>query len=382
MKCIHCGDNSTYPQRSSNGQRCPTCQHPFAFEPKGSPLGVSDPLFQKCIEAVSQEGTLQFTERHLYYEFSRRVHKKAVRIPPPYGWAAAGLGAGGGLGAILGFPFLLPVGIIGMIAACVVGAKSGKNHPQGRISPLSFDAFRSDYLTRWRQTHGDISGLLMSPSPSVGPPPSRAETLEEAPDITAYSFDRVLVVDHADVAAMLVANRFHFENNCAIVSLDRRFPANGRFEQVLTMLGRNPLLMVFALHNGSVEGLQTVQTLREEGWFPNPTVRIADLGLRPRDAEKSAMLLCKEGPQTLSKAARAGLQAEEIRFLEEGYTIEIEAMRPAKLMRAIYQAFGQMVTVGPDGGLVMGDTAPGIWVGDGYRGYGSGDGVYAADSFG
>ncbi len=377
MKCIHCGNDSTYRQRVANGKRCETCRHPFAFEPKTNPLSVSDPLFKKCIAEVSAEGTLQFTARQLYYEFARRVQKKTAYVPPLFGWTAAGIGASAGIGAIIGFPVLVPLGIAGAVITLVVGGKAGAKKPHARVPVKSFGAFRADYLIPWGQTHGEIPGLLpgLSPTRVAG----LSATPAGPPDLTAYSFDRALIVDSGEVAALLVANRFHFENNCAILSLDKRFPANGRFEQVRDMLRRNPRLIVFALHNASATGMRTVGALREPDWFPDPEIRVADIGLRPRHTDKSRILLCKEDSATLPAETRAVLDKNEAAWLEAGFTAELEAMRPAKLMRAIYQAFGQMVTVGPDGGFVLVDTGPGIWAGEGY---GSDSGVYAADSFG
>lgn len=377
MKCIHCGNDSTYPQRSANGKKCTTCHHPFAFEPRTDPLSVSDALFQKCIQEVSSEETLKFTEHQLYYEFARRTQKKSVHIPEPFGWSAACLGAGGIVGAAAGFPLLIPCGIAAAIVACVVGANVGKKKPQTRVVKTLFGEFHRGYLSPWVETHGKIQGLLPElPRKRVlfssEPPPG-------APDIMAYSFDRALIVERAEVAAMLVANRFHFENNCAILSLDKRFPTEGRFDLVLDMLRRNPRLIVFALHNASLEGMTMVSSLRDPDWFPDPTIRIADIGLRPRHAQKSALLLNKRDPQTLPPEVRAVLDKSEASWLEDGFVAGLEVMRPARLMRAIYQAFSQMVTVGPDGTLILVNSGPGIWVGDGY---GSETGIYAADSFG
>ena len=53
MKCIHCGSDTKYPVRASNGGRCGSCQHPFAFDPKVNTedgVAISDGLFQRVIE--------------------------------------------------------------------------------------------------------------------------------------------------------------------------------------------------------------------------------------------------------------------------------------------------------------------------------------------
>jgi hypothetical protein len=381
MKCIHCGSDTTYPQRSSNGRRCATCLHPFAFEPKTDPYSVSDPLFQKCLSDVSAEGTLQFTARELYYELGRRLIKKSVHIPKPFGWTAAGLGAGGIIAGIAVSPVLIPVGIVGAIIAVAVGANAGKKTPRARVLTKPFVSFENDYLMPWIRTHGEPWGLIAS-IPSGRNATPKASPAGDPPDLGSYSFDRALIVDKAEVAAMLVYNRFHFENNCAILSLDGRFPQNGRFDQLRDMLRRNPRLIVFGIHDASAQGLTMPQRLRAPDWFPDPQVRILDLGLRPKHAIKANMLLQQQqSPAGIPAEARMGLDKEETAWLEAGYTAELEAMRPQKLMRAIYTAFNQMTTVGPDGDIIIVDSGPGIWVYDSTPGYAM-DGVYGSDSFG
>ena len=74
--------------------------------------------------------------------------------------------------------------------------------------------------------------------------------------------------------------------------------------------------------------------------------------------------------------------SEEIAWLELGNTAELHALRPNKLMRAVYQGFakaGQVDTSSTDGGtdgVIYVDSGPSIWV------YDSGVDVYASDSFG
>jgi len=44
MKCIHCRNDAKYKDRSD--KKCPTCHHPFAFEPQtGDP--VTDSAFRR-----------------------------------------------------------------------------------------------------------------------------------------------------------------------------------------------------------------------------------------------------------------------------------------------------------------------------------------------
>jgi Pyridoxal-dependent decarboxylase, pyridoxal binding domain/Pyridoxal-dependent decarboxylase, C-terminal sheet domain len=57
------------------------------------------------------------------------------------------------------------------------------------------------------------------------------------PEVTAYSFDRVIVCDNPIVAQLLISNNFHFENNCAILTIDG-YPQS-IFGTTMEMLRRN-----------------------------------------------------------------------------------------------------------------------------------------------
>ena len=170
---------------------------------------------------------------------------------------------------------------------------------------------------------------------------------------------------------MLVANNFHFENNCAILSADG-YP-QGRSETVLAMLRRNPQLQVFTVHDASIPGCALPLTLRQERWFPDPGVSVLDLGLRPRHALALNLFTLGAGATVVPPALRDLLAAREVAWLEAGNLAEVAALRPARLMRAIYQGFAAQRT-GDGGG--SGDGAGGIWF------YSSGADVYAADTFG
>jgi hypothetical protein len=364
MKCIYCDSDTNYKTRQSNGSRCGSCGHAFAFEPRTNPLSMADMRFQKIVRDVSGDNTLFFTEKELWYEFNRNLWRRKF-WKAPWGGAAAATGLSGLVTAMAvhsGWPLLIG---IAAVVVCAVQSKRAPR-PSTRHPRLVLNAFLSDYLGRWLQTHGRIERLLPTLVPRPAPPPRGAE-----PDLTAYSFDRALVTDKADTAAMLVANNFHFENNCAILSADG-YPYDIA-ATVMTMLRRNPELKVFALHDASVEGCALSRRLREERWFPDPAIRITDLGLLPRHAQKLGMLTLADNALVIPTDLRVALTADEGDWLEKGERAELAAMRPARLMRAVYQGFARSNQVGGDSGT---GSDGGIWF------YDSGADVYAADSFG
>ena len=369
MKCIYCNTDTTYPVRRGSGGRCRSCLHPFAFEPKTDPLGVADGLFQGAVKDVSGDNAVFFTEGQLWYEFNRRLLRK--KVPNVTGGAVLITlsSIGGGIIALAAHTFW-PLAIItvpGMIGGAVLRARAKRAGPPPQHPRISDSDFRKKYLTRWGTIHGKIEKLLppVVPQPAPAAPPA---------DVAAFSFDRALVTDHVAVAAMLVANNFHFENNCAILSADGYPQHVGA--TLMTMLRRNPRLRVFALHNASEAGCGLPLELRREGWFPDPSVQVFDLGLRPSHILKMRPISLPGGSRTLPPALRATLAPEEAAWLEGGTSVELEVVRPAKLMRSIYQGFARADQAGSVGGGDMEGDGIIIW------GYDGGADIQAADSFG
>jgi hypothetical protein len=382
MKCIHCGTDSKLKERLD--QRCKSCRRQFAFEPRKDARRITDGAFQAAIMAVSGKGEHYFTERQLWYELNRRLLKKVFWRRP---WGPiAGTSVVGGIltvglsGGALIIPGVL-LGIGGLALGAAMSRRAASSSPQRPV--LEHGAYRLVYLDVWIATHGAPEKLVREEKTD------HDESRSLPPDVTQYSFDRALVVEDSQTAAMLVANRFHFENNCAILSIDG-FPFGKRRvlwtdgnsapvrDTVMDMLRRNPQLKVFALHSASLAGCTMPGQLRDQAWFPDSGVQLIDLGLRPSHAQKMRMMSLEASPVQLPDAVRGALQPDEVRWLEEGNSAELAAVRPAKLMRAIYQGFARAGKIGSTDGVAGTDTGGGFFI----WGYDGGADVYAADSFG
>jgi hypothetical protein len=381
MKCIHCGTDSKLRERTD--KRCPKCRHPFAFEPTSDPHRVTDGQFKNAIDRVSGYGKVLFTERNLWYEFNRRWMK-----PPfwrsPYGVLPL-VGAGGPVlfGALVDvqaalFPGSLLGGALGLAAGAFLNNRANKRAPAPPLPPpVSFDVFQQQYLKRWREVHGDVPGLLPVCERALPAMPTQVSA-----DVAAFSFDRAVVTDRWETAQMLVANRFHFEHNCAVLSRDG-YP-DGIADTVKEMLRRNPRLTVFALHDASPGGCLLPLALRDAEWFPESAIRIVDLGLRPETVRHLRIPALAGAPAQVPPRLAELLPAEDAAWLAEGHTAELAALRPAQVLRAAYQG---IVAAGPnDGsgggsGSGDGDTYYGggmIWIGS----PGGGGDTAAVDGFG
>ncbi len=190
-----------------------------------------------------------------------------------------------------------------------------------------------DWLKRWQVVNQEMPKLLPSPRQQL------SGTMVN-PDVTAYSFDRLVVCDRAEIAQLLISNNFHFENNCAVLSITG-YPES-IFDTTMQMLHRNPNLKVFVLHDCSPKGMGLVQRLQSsDRWFKNRNVLIIDIGLTPRQVLSAKGIFiqtseasAKEASQT-NRSQWQGLAPNEIKWLEAGNYVELESFTPQRLIQII-----------------------------------------------
>jgi hypothetical protein len=163
------------------------------------------------------------------------------------------------------------------------------------------------------------------------------------PEVTAYSFDRVVVCDTPEIVQLLISNNFHFENNCAILTIDG-YPQN-IFDTTMEMILRNPDLKVFTFYNCSPNGIELPHRLRvEEEWFPNLAIPIINVGILPRqimDNFNLTILRSSESAgisQRLAPSIRANLNPSEIAWLDAGRYLELESLSPQKIIHILQRA--------------------------------------------
>jgi hypothetical protein len=365
--------------------RCSICKHRFAFEPTKERPRVTDAQFLAAIDRVSGDGRLHFTERALWYEFNRKWMKPGFWRRPYGRLPLAGAALGAIVGAWIGAPYNAePLAAGGALAGLAAGTLAGlvmslwanATSPRPPRQPrIRYREFRRAYLGRWRAVHGDVPGLLSSRE--LEPP----RVPREVPaDVAAFSFDRAVVTDRWETAAMLVANRFHFEHNCAVLSLDG-YPGDVA-DTVRTMLRRNPGLTVFALHDASPAGCMLPLRLRDPAWFPDPSVRIVDVGLRPahvrrlglpalddRSSPEGTVLVIAPALQVMEareperedpRLAQV-LPPEDMAWLARRQVGELAALRPAQVMRVAFQGITAVAAADASGtSLVAGGNGSGV----------------------
>lgn len=431
MKCINCGTDNNFRDRTKNNRRCKRCQHQFVFDPKaGSPF--ADLFFKKKLETLSAENYNFFTKKQLSYFLENQFKRQPSANP--VSWFVQWIVLSSGLGVSL-VPFIavalvvlgydaaivwptyilltdvknfsnttiLAVLIWALICSGVTGLisfnqsssdieipKNRRNHARllqliGGFDVIVFTALffsfanllgglgfiifllgtgmglffiyigwqrwenqhdianafpvkskeLETWLNRWSQVNGEPEKLLPSPK-------EENSTTFVSPEISSYSFDRVIVCDRSAIAQFLLANNFHFEHNCAILSITG-YPQS-IFRTVLEMLKRNPKLTVYALHDASPRGVGLVNHLRNTPqWFGDRDIEIYDIGLRPSQIFSGRDFFVRNSAESqqqanqISVAVKQTLSPEEIEWLAKGNFVELESLKPRKLLQIIAQ---------------------------------------------
>jgi DNA-directed RNA polymerase subunit RPC12/RpoP len=325
VKCSACSQDIKYPERQDG--KCPKCGHRFVFEPRSGDK-LTDAAFDAAINRVSSMGSVKWTKDNLYYEIARKTRP--------------GSKLGSAVLAIIG-TCLFFVGLLAplfVLFGLVLWAVAFYKWPSVKIAltRAEFEAL----FNRWVAVNKDPKGLIVRKlEPAV---PSRKGKL--APDLGGYSFDRAVITDRRETADLLLANNFHFENNCAVLCVDG-YPERA-FDTVRAMLRKNKKLVVYVLHDVTVDGCLLARRLAEsKEWFKD-RARVVDVGLRPGHAGpfKGCWQL-----QSGTVMPQQELSAGEYKWLSQ-YTLELAVIRPEQVIKRLFRALSnkEQGDVSADGG--------------------------------
>ena len=433
MKCINCKTDNNLKARTANRGRCLRCNHQFAFEPTAmTGVKITDPMFAKAIADISVNDTLFFTPKQLFYLLDKRsrpkIYDQFYTIPGyliinivssifVFMWTAALFPEGslafmlgmfvinslliagtftasrssnypynqrqklaknlqiwGGIVLVFGigvtllsssFPLFLASSALGLLSI-YLGTRKIEKHP----------ANSQKFTIELNQFQGWINHWVLINSMTKLLPPPRALNANTAvsPDVSAYSFDRLVVCDRPEIAQFLIANNFHFENNCAVLSITG-YPQN-IFDTTMEMLRRNPDLKVYALHDCTPRGIGLVDHLRTSpNWFSNSSAIIIDIGILPRQiiaAGDNMFVLSSESSARdavqLPPAIRQDLSAEELEWLDLGNYVELESFSAQRLIQILNRGIaGSRDLDSDDSSLILvGDTDSSIYVVDSF----------------
>jgi hypothetical protein len=436
MKCIKCGTDNKLKDRTMWGGRCLRCRHQFAFEPTAmTGVKITDPMFAKAIADISVNDTLFFTPKQLFYLFDKRSRPKiddmfhtvpgyiiinifssifvwmwaVIIVTIFYEWSIAFILVMFAINCLLikrtftatrssKYPYqqrqkfaktLKSWGVIVLIcgismsllsnsfllylASCVLGMLSiylssrniDKQPAISQKPSIDLKQFKG-WMNTWTEINS-MAKVLSSPRDTNA-------NVTVSPDVSAYSFDRLVVCDRSEIAQFLIANNFHFENNCAVLSITG-YPQS-IFDTTMEMLRRNPDLKVYALHDCSPRGIGLVDQLRTSpNWFRGNSAIIIDIGLLPRQiiaAGDNMFVLSSEqnarDARQLSAQIRQDLSAEELEWLELGNYVELESFSPQKLIQILNRGIAGSRDLGSDDSslILLGGTESSIYVVDSF----------------
>jgi len=432
MKCINCQTNNKLKDRTANGGRCLQCNHQFAFEPTAmTGVKITDPMFAKAIADISVNDTLFFTPKQLFYLLDKRSRPKDEQLYTIPGYLAINIFVSfwfvlplilkpadasiafilvlfvinslmmagnftasrsrkypykqrqkfakvlriwGGSVFVFGIIFsllsssfllFLASSAIGVLSLYFVTRKIDKKTVNSQEFTIDLNQFQG-WLNTWTEINS-MTKLL---------PPPRALNANTAvsPDVSAYSFDRLVVCDRPEIAQFLIANNFHFENNCAVLSITG-YPQN-IFDTTMEMLRRNPDLKVYALHDCTPRGIGLVDRLRTSpNWFSNSSAIIIDIGILPRQilaAGDNIFVLSSESSARdavqLPPAIRQDLSPEELHWLDLGNYVELESFSPQRLIQILNRGIAGSRDLGSDDSslILLGGTDSSIYVVDSF----------------
>lgn len=369
MKCIRCGVNSRYRERYRNSSpiisRCKNCGHEFVFEPKGTtynlPIKITDLHFLNVINKISSNSSIYFTQKQLNYALLRK--NKKTKFLSKYSFREMNF-----------YDYMkiisVPIGLLCMFSLLVVirnptigfyifctgffieFLQRRRYLPTGiQVRKLNFNSrtleITPDQLEFWIQRWININERVQNLLYPLVPLAQQVEShLLFDLDSRYHSFDKLLVVDTREIAYFLISNNFHFENSCAILSVDG-YPEY-IFDSVLNLVKQNPNLKVYALHDCTPRGISLVHTLRNESrWFSSLNIPIYDIGLSVHQILRQLNIFVQyfrtytEQAKLLPQSVLQNLSPEEQEWITSGLFVNLKSITPKKLLRVVARSIRQ-----------------------------------------
>jgi hypothetical protein len=262
MKCPECSASHKYKE----GVVC-VCGYRFALDPKQSP-NISDMFLQNAIDKISDHHNYYFTYNQLYAQVYRMLKKKKLKER-----IISTIGLGVFLGFVLFF-FSASTGLSPLWLFTVL------------ICGVLWFAFR-----RINIPHETIVGVIdtyqkVHPIRSLvdGKQLQRIDIKELDDEIFQHAPEQILIVEHDDIAEMLIMNRFYFENKTLVVSANK-YPEFA-FEACQKFIAEHPDLPVHLMHDASKKGHGLLHRLVEDKTWHLEGKNLKDLGLFPWDVDR------------------------------------------------------------------------------------------------
>jgi hypothetical protein len=258
---------------------CRHCSYRFVLNPKQSPF-ISDGFLLKQIKTLSGQGHYYITVDQIVTGLMRAIQgKKNLYFAAKVIALLAALliivilykSGDWGQSKLLNFLFIA-VAVAGYFHFQSIRTRAGKARTDLSFAHLIVDTVRS-YL----EVH---------PHPKVvdGKRLEYNGSLPLQKELADYAPDRILIVQHNDLADMLVLNRFHFENKTLVLSASK-YPGF-IFKYYGECIRKFPDIPVHLIHDASPHGIKMKETLLKDPEWHLAGKNVWDLGLFQEDVAK------------------------------------------------------------------------------------------------
>jgi len=339
MKCPHCLADLKYRDRRDG--KCAKCRRPFALEPRGDVLGMSDLRLHRLAERLSDQGKCWYTAAQLGHAAVRNRIRRKPQFDLRDRMLVIGIVAIMVLVSLFVSLFIEPVRIFSCIAFLVMimlGISTARQYLEFSKPPLYgflpvLERFEERYVVPWERIHGILPGRV---------------TTQEAMVLRRFQLPSsqvraVLASPVADVLDCLRANGLPQRLGLALINPDQPASAD---EAIIALLRSRPRLPLLLVHDASVTGC-LLPALLPARWGLAPNHRIIDLGLRPRHVQQACLPWKREAPprkllRLLERRTQMPngltLTPEEREWLRRGYVTSALFIPPACLVAVVTQA--------------------------------------------
>lgn len=275
---------------------------------------------QKSLANLESFGKLYFTPKQLFYEFCRQQSS-------PIGLKTKTAATLFGLSAIptIYFAKSKPKNALSLLttSAFAFSALAISKQIPRTLSPTiswnEFEANLSDYL------HNNEVYELLKIEKDV----NFANKIPD--DLTLYGLPKLLICERCEIAQMLRFNQFHLQTPCAVLSLREAHPLSENMQKMLSC-AEEP--QVFFLHDASEQAFALLPKLRQTLAL-KAEIPLRPLGLRPVHARRLHLFAQKNIAPNNDFAEIDYLDENEKTWLKNGFTAEVSAVSPVRLLRVL-----------------------------------------------
>ena len=135
---------------------------------------------------------------------------------------------------------------------------------------------------------------------------------------------------------LLHANNVHVEHACVV--LDASGDPTRAFELLRELLRNNLRLGVYVLHDATPSGCELAHRIAKELASSGGMRPVVDVGLSPRHASRHQLSWQKTSRPELDTSALQARTHKERTWLAEGWTLELAAIRPERILERLAAA--------------------------------------------